>query len=425
MRYVCLDIKATGNSRRDRPWEIAAVAFDSKFQATDSLFLQINPEIELSPQAEHDFGVTNENLQHAPPFRKIADQLTAFLSHSEVYCFIRFPWQTILDNALVSCGKKALSGYDVSVQNASRLIRQKLGNDCSALERALSRLEIDTTDTPNDKGALTNALYLLKILPHLGIELPEPDDESTATTNNAGKVRPQAEAVSSESVNVPKPADVPPVTPKPKRTIAPNGRWGNPHYPSENNGWEEYDISELHKRPQQTEEQAANVTEKQNEPYTVVLPSSDHLKSARSFRWSTGVFCVLAVTAVTAFIFYDSDEQGASQPPPDTAPIAEVTGQGGNSNTVTDTKPQREADDSTAPSTPNAQPDTADLLLEDYLDRNVPGWREQNTNRAFLRWLSCYDAKYGMTRQEYLDQAVRLNDQAGVAEIFQAWKRRY
>ena len=73
MRYVCLDIKATGNSRRDRPWEIAAVAFDTKFQATDSLFLQINPEIELSPQAEHDFGVTNENRSENSSACRLSD----------------------------------------------------------------------------------------------------------------------------------------------------------------------------------------------------------------------------------------------------------------------------------------------------------------------------------------------------------------
>ena len=89
MRYVCLDIKATGNSRRDRPWEIAAVAFDTKFQATDSLFLQINPEIELSPQAEHDFGVTNEKSAARPalsgdrrPVDRVSQSFRNLLFHS-------------------------------------------------------------------------------------------------------------------------------------------------------------------------------------------------------------------------------------------------------------------------------------------------------------------------------------------------------
>ena len=62
-------------------------------------------------------------------------------------------------------------------------------------------------------------------------------------------------------------------------------------------------------------------------------------------------------------------------------------------------------------------------LLAD-MDTLVPGWREQNTDPAFLEWLDDVDPVFGAKRSEVLNDAIARHDSTRAAGVFKAFPGR-
>lgn len=69
------------------------------------------------------------------------------------------------------------------------------------------------------------------------------------------------------------------------------------------------------------------------------------------------------------------------------------------------------------------QPSAAEEQFYQYMDKHVPYWNEQNTDEAFLQWLSQKDPTYGFVRQEVLTDAFNRLDAEVVARFFLEFRK--
>jgi DNA polymerase-3 subunit epsilon len=81
------DIEATGlDISKDRIIEIAVLKTDQDGNKS-SFIKRINPEIEISEESISIHGITQEDIQDAPTFAQIADELAAFIGSADLVGF--------------------------------------------------------------------------------------------------------------------------------------------------------------------------------------------------------------------------------------------------------------------------------------------------------------------------------------------------
>jgi DNA polymerase-3 subunit epsilon len=81
------DIESTGlDVSQDKIVEISMLKINPKGEES-RLTLRINPEIEISEESSEIHGITIEDLKDAPTFKQVADQIAAFIDHSDLAGF--------------------------------------------------------------------------------------------------------------------------------------------------------------------------------------------------------------------------------------------------------------------------------------------------------------------------------------------------
>lgn len=65
---------------------------------------------------------------------------------------------------------------------------------------------------------------------------------------------------------------------------------------------------------------------------------------------------------------------------------------------------------------------TAHEILLSKLTAAMPDWETINANPAFLDWLDGTDPLSGLTRQQYIDNAMSVSDVPRIVAVFNAWK---
>jgi hypothetical protein len=66
---------------------------------------------------------------------------------------------------------------------------------------------------------------------------------------------------------------------------------------------------------------------------------------------------------------------------------------------------------------------TTRLSLVEVLDRNLPGWKDQNNDAAFIAWLHGEDEMTGVVRQDILRKAQQDGNAQRIITVFQAYRR--
>jgi hypothetical protein len=66
---------------------------------------------------------------------------------------------------------------------------------------------------------------------------------------------------------------------------------------------------------------------------------------------------------------------------------------------------------------------TARLTLKEQLDRDLPGWIDQNNDAAFIAWLHGEDEMSGVSRQAILQKAQQDGNARRIINVFQAYRR--
>lgn len=161
-REIVLDTETTGLSYQsgDRIVDIGCVELIDRVPTGKTFQVYLNPEKEMSADAEQITGITNDFLKDKPLFKDIADEFLAFVGTSNLVIH-NAPFDIgFLNNELSMIGKPL---FDINKTVDTLIIaKQKFPGAAVNLDALCNRFNIDKSSR-NKHGALIDSLLLAEV----------------------------------------------------------------------------------------------------------------------------------------------------------------------------------------------------------------------------------------------------------------------